>query len=216
MTTITTAFEDAVHDSQQCFRLLLKAMSEPGEIVTLEMSEGFGAMHKAATQTLLSLSDNATPIWLSESHLKDAAIRENIRFHCGSPVTEIQNGASFAVIAEQDLADFDWSNATFSLGCEEYPDQSTTVIVELSRLSSLGNGSVANQSKGDITLTLSGPGIESQSVLNIGVVSQEFQHFLQGRQEHFAFPLGIDLVLVSDEIIACLPRTTLVEVNSCM
>lgn len=42
MTTITTAFQDAVHDSQQCFRLLLKAMSEPGEIVTLEMSEGFG------------------------------------------------------------------------------------------------------------------------------------------------------------------------------
>ncbi|MGR5177179.1 phosphonate C-P lyase system protein PhnH [Vibrio parahaemolyticus] len=213
MTTITTAFQDAVHDSQQCFRLLLKAMSEPGELVTLEMSKGFGAMHKATTQTLLSLSDNATPIWLSESHLKDAAIRENIRFHCGSPVTERQNSASFAVIAEQDLADFDWNNATFSLGCEEYPDQSTTVIVELG---SLGKGLVANYSKGDITLTLTGPGIESQSVMNIGVVSQAFQHFLQGRQEHFAFPLGIDLVLVSGEIIACLPRTTLVEVNPCM
>lgn len=213
MTTITTAFKDAVHDSQQCFRLLLKAMSEPGEIVTLEMSEGFGAMHKAATQTLLSLSDNATPIWLSESHLKDAAIRENIRFHCGSPVTERQNSASFAVIAEQDLADFDWNNATFSLGCEEYPDQSTTVIVELG---SLTNGSDASPSKGGLTLTLSGPGIESQSVLNIGAVSQAFQLFLQERLEHFAFPLGIDLILVSDESIACLPRTTLVEVNSCM
>lgn len=213
MTTITTAFKDAVHDSQQCFRLLLKAMSEPGEIVTLEMSEGFGAMHKAATQTLLSLSDNATPIWLSESHLKDAAIRENIRFHCGSPVTERQNSASFAVIAEQDLADFDWNNATFSLGCEEYPDQSTTVIVELG---SVTNGSDASPSKGGLTLTLSGPGIESQSVLNIGVASKAFQHFLQGRQEHFAFPLGIDLILVNDESIACLPRTTLVEVNSCM
>ena len=213
MTTITTAFKDAVHDSQQCFRLLLKAMSEPGEIVTLEMSEGFGAMHKAATQTLLSLSDNATPIWLSESHLKDAAIRENIRFHCGSPVTERQNSASFAVIAEQDLADFDWNNATFSLGCEEYPDQSTTVIVELGGLT---NGSDANPSKGGLTLTLSGPGIESKSVLNIGVASKAFQHFLQGRQEHFAFPLGIDLILVNDESIACLPRTTLVEVNSCM
>ncbi len=213
MTTITTAFKDAVHDSQQCFRLLLKAMSEPGEIVTLEMSEGFGAMHKAATQTLLSLSDNATPIWLSESHLKDAAIRENIRFHCGSPVTERQNSASFAVIAEQDLADFDWNNATFSLGCEEYPDQSTTVIVELG---SLTNGSDASPSKGGLTLTLSGPGIESQSVLNIGVASKVFQHFLQRRQEHFAFPLGIDLILVNDESIACLPRTTLVEVNSCM
>ena len=213
MTTITTAFEDAVHDSQQCFRLLLKAMSEPGELVTLDRSEGFGAMHKAATQTLLSLSDNATPIWLSESHLKDAAIRENIRFHCGSPVTETQNSASFAVIAEQDLADFDCNKATFSLGCEEYPDQSTTVIVELS---SLSNGSVANKSKDGITLTLSGPGIESQSMLNIGAVSTEFQHFLQGRQGHFAFPLGIDLILVCDEIITCLPRTTVVEVNSCM
>jgi alpha-D-ribose 1-methylphosphonate 5-triphosphate synthase subunit PhnH len=213
MTTITTAFKDAVHDSQQCFRLLLKAMSEPGEIVALDRSKGFGSMHKAATQTLLSLSDNATPIWLSESYLKDAAIHENIRFHCGSPVTERQNSASFAVIAEQDLADFDWNKATFSLGCEEYPDQSTTVIVELS---SLTNGSVANNSKDGITLTLSGPGIESQSMLNIGTVSQEFQHFLQGRQEHFAFPLGIDLILVCDEIITCLPRTTLVEVNSCM
>ncbi|MGR5287691.1 phosphonate C-P lyase system protein PhnH [Vibrio maritimus] len=213
MTTITTAFKDAVHDSQQCFRLLLKAMSEPGEIVALDMSKGFGSMHKAATQTLLSLSDNATPIWLSESYRKDAAILENIRFHCGSPVTEIQSSASFAVIAEQDLADFDWSKATFSLGCEEYPDQSTTVIVELG---SLANGTVENPSKSGITLTLSGPGIESQSALHIGVVSQEFQHFLQERQELVAFPLGIDLILVCDEIIACLPRTTLVEVNSCM
>ncbi|GAL24538.1 PhnH protein [Vibrio variabilis] len=210
MTTITTAFQDAVHDSQHCFRLLLKAMSEPSEIFTLTKSEGFGAMHKASTQTLLSLADNATPIWLSASHQDDAAIRENIRFHCGSPMTEAQHDASFAVIAERDLAAFDWNNAAFNLGCEEYPDQSTTVIVELGTLSSSANQNLAQDG---VSLTLAGPGIESTTTLSIGDVPVGFQHFLLERQQRFAFPLGIDLVLVSDDAIACLPRTTHIEVN---
>ncbi len=35
--------------------LLLKAMSEPGTVVTLNRCEGFGSMMSAAAQTLLSM-----------------------------------------------------------------------------------------------------------------------------------------------------------------
>ncbi|CAM2824802.1 phosphonate C-P lyase system protein PhnH [Vibrio mytili] len=232
MTTITTAFQDAVHDSQHCFRRLLKAMSEPGHMVTLQRSEGFGSLHKATTQILLSMSDNATPIWLSHTHQHDEVISDNIRFHCGSAIAANQNDASFAVIAKQDLATFDWDAAAFNLGTDEYPDQSATVIVELSELNDgelsvskarggeLGNEGlrdvVSSQKSNDtVTLTLSGPGIETQSTLTLGQLPVGFQAFLQTRQEQVAFPKGLDLILVSDDKIACLPRTTHIEVNSC-
>eukprot|EP00487_Bulimina_marginata_P009024 TRINITY_DN335_c0_g1_i2.p1 TRINITY_DN335_c0_g1~~TRINITY_DN335_c0_g1_i2.p1 ORF type:complete len:173 (+),score=23.16 TRINITY_DN335_c0_g1_i2:383-901(+) len=152
MSMISPAFQDAVHDSQQCFRLLLKAMSEPGTVVTLNRCEGFGSMMSAATQTLLSMADNATPIWLSETLKADHAVTENIKFHVGAPIVEQTQQASFAAISAQDLQEIDWSELTFNLGNEEYPDTSTTFVIEVDSLTS------------GTELSLSGPGIQSDKL----------------------------------------------------
>ncbi|CAH0530297.1 phosphonate C-P lyase system protein PhnH [Vibrio hippocampi] len=204
MTTITTAFSDAVHDSQHCFRQLLKAMSEPGQKVSLDRCEGFGTMHSATSQLLLTMADNATPIWLSPSLLTQDAVVDNLRFYCGSPLTTSCEQSAFAVISAVDIATFDWQSAVFNLGTEEYPDQSTTVVVE-----------IEDQMMGQ-TVSLSGPGIERSHSLELGGAPAEFIQFLQQRQERFPFPLGIDLILVSQRQVVAIPRTTKVKVMPCM
>lgn len=211
MTTITTAFKDAVHDSQHCFRQLLKAMSEPGQTVSLDRCPGFGSMHSATTQTLLTMADNVTPIWLSPSFATDQPIIDNLRFYCGSSIASSPEHATFAVISAMDTTSFDWSAAQFNLGSEEYPDQSTTVLVEF-------EGQLKGQTdehKGQ-TVLLSGPGIESTQRLNITGAPEAFVKFLIQRQERFTFPLGVDLLLISHSQVVAIPRTTKVEVTTCM
>ncbi|PMJ90753.1 phosphonate C-P lyase system protein PhnH [Vibrio sp. 10N.261.55.A7] len=203
MSMISPAFQDAVHDSQQCFRLLLKAMSEPGTIVTLDRCDGFGSMMSASAQTLLSMSDNVTPIWLSPSFLQDRAISENIKFHVSVPIVESLEQASFAAFSLQDLDSQDWCSLPFNTGNEEYPDSSTTVIIELDSLA------------GGAALELSGPGIESHKTAYLNGAPNALITFLMHRQDQMAFPLGIDVIFVADQQVMCLPRTTKVEVPVC-
>ncbi|WP_333912713.1 phosphonate C-P lyase system protein PhnH [Vibrio coralliirubri] len=203
MSMISPAFQDAVHDSQQCFRLLLKAMSEPGTVVTLNRCEGFGSMMSAAAQTLLSMADNATPIWLSSTLKADHAVTENIKFHIGAPIVEQTQQASFAAISAQDLHDVDWSELTFNLGNEEYPDTSTTVVIEVDSLTS------------GTELSLSGPGIQSEQAAFFSGLPAGFIAHLKERQSLVKFPLGVDFIFVANQQALCLPRTTKVEATTC-
>ncbi len=64
--TLQPAFTLAVQDAQHSFRRLLKAMSEPGVIVSLhQLSQGWLPLNLATTSVLLTLADNDTPVWLS-------------------------------------------------------------------------------------------------------------------------------------------------------
>ncbi|RTZ18266.1 phosphonate C-P lyase system protein PhnH [Vibrio aquaticus] len=209
MNTITTAFPNAVHDSQHCFRQLLTALSEPGKLITLDRCSGFSSMHSAATQTLLTLTDNTTPLWLSKSYASQSTLIENLRFHCGVSIEPSQEKASFAVIAEQDLAEFSWGDAAFYVGNEEYPDSSTTVIVELKALS------LASEQTTSQVLRLTGPGIKTQVEIDSDLMPASLIAFLEQRQDQFAFPIGIDLLLVSGEALLAIPRTTKIEVTAC-
>ena len=203
MSMISPAFQDAVHDSQQCFRLLLKAMSEPGTVVTLNRCEGFGSMMSAAAQTLLSMADIATPIWLSSTLKADHAVTENIKFHIGAPIAEQPQQAGFAVISAQDLLAIDWTELTFNLGNEEYPDTSTTVVIEVDNFNS------------GIDMSLSGPGIQSEQIVSFNGLPEGFVSYLKERQSLVKFPLGVDFIFVANQQALCLPRTTKVEATSC-
>ncbi|EGA64395.1 phosphonate C-P lyase system protein PhnH [Vibrio brasiliensis LMG 20546] len=166
-------------------------------------------MHSAATQTLLTLADNTTQLWLSSSYASQKNLIDNLRFHCGVSIEPSQQKASFAVIAEQDLAEFSWGDATFSPGNEEYPDSSTTVIVELNALS------IASESTASQVLRLTGPGIKTHVEIDSGSMPTSLMTFLEQRQERYTFPRGIDLLLVSGETLLAIPRTTKIEVTAC-
>ena len=57
------AFQDSVHDSQQCFRLILKAMSEPGTKVSLPRVDAELPIANAILSILLTLVDQSSSLW---------------------------------------------------------------------------------------------------------------------------------------------------------
>jgi alpha-D-ribose 1-methylphosphonate 5-triphosphate synthase subunit PhnH len=81
-----------------------------------------------------------------------------------------------------------------SLGSIEYPDRSTTVILQVE---SLTQGQVYE---------LRGPGIDGTVVLRAVIEPRDL--FERLAINATLFPRGIDVVLVHDDDIVALPRTT--------
>ena len=86
--TLQPAFTLAVQDAQHSFRRLLKAMSEPGVIVSLQqLQHGWQPLNVASTSLLLTLADRETPVWLA-SALRNDLVGQNLRFHTGAPLVD--------------------------------------------------------------------------------------------------------------------------------
>jgi alpha-D-ribose 1-methylphosphonate 5-triphosphate synthase subunit PhnH len=82
----------------------------------------------------------------------------------------------------------------FAFGTPEYPDRSTTVILQVE---SLTQGSA---------FELRGPGIDG--VVALRATLQPADLFKQLAINAALFPRGIDLVLVADDAVVAIPRTT--------
>jgi alkanesulfonate monooxygenase SsuD/methylene tetrahydromethanopterin reductase-like flavin-dependent oxidoreductase (luciferase family) len=82
----------------------------------------------------------------------------------------------------------------FAFGSNEYPDRSTTLILQVE---SLTQGP---------PLELRGPGIDGTAVLQAAI--QPADLFERLEINRMLFPRGIDAVLVADDAIVAIPRTT--------
>lgn len=189
--TLLASFTHPVADSQQAFRRILKAMSEPGVMVSLPQLPAWGMASSAATAVLMTLVDRETPLYL-DSRLSNEALLTNLRFHTGAPVTE-QTDAPFALLhAKSDIP-----IQPFSPGDNFSPEKSTTLIIEVPSLN------------GGLTLRLSGPGLmESRAIAP--QLPESVLHYL--RERPHSFPQGIDLIFTCGENMMALPRTTAVRV----
>lgn len=192
--TLMTAFNLPVQDAQQSFRRLLKAMSEPGVIVALHsLHRGWEPLNIASTSVLLTLADNDTPVWISQTLANDIAT-QNIRFHTNAPIASSPEMAQFAVACEN------ISSAQLNAlaqGTDVAPDTSATLILQVSRLS------------GGRMLRLTGAGIAEERMI-APQLPDCIIHELTERPH--PFPLGIDLILTCGERLLAIPRTTHVEV----
>ena len=75
-----------MRDSQQVFRLVLAAMSEPGSVHDIEVDMTPPARLDPATAAVcLTLLDFETPVWLDAAADSDET-RAWLRFHCGCPL----------------------------------------------------------------------------------------------------------------------------------
>lgn len=181
------AFVDPVLDAQRGFRAALKALAEPGLIQSLPCAPHLDGLAPATYALCLALLDVDTPLWLAPS-FDTALIRANLAFHCGCPLTSDRAEAAFALLAEQDLLDL----GGFDHGNDRYPDQSCTLLVQLSDLES-GRG-----------LNCRGPGIQTQRLMHLPVP----QAFWLERQRREAFPRGLDVLFCADHHLIGLPRST--------
>lgn len=192
-------FGDPVHDAQAVFRSVLRAMSRPGEVQDLSLDVAPPApLFPAAAGVCLALLDLDTRLWIGGCDGDAADAAAFVAFHTGAPATDDVGQADFAVIADgMQVPALD----TFRQGTDEAPENSATVIVQVSGL---------DVRDGTGAWRLSGPGIDGETSLHVEGVRQNLVGDLAANRARF--PRGVDLILCTATGIAALPRTTKVEV----
>lgn len=187
---IAPGFEDAVEAGQRHFRALLDAMAHPGRIVALdgELPKPPDGLMRGVWALAIGLLDYETPVWTDRPE-----ILASLRFHCGCPVAS-EADAAFALVTDPRAMP---PLAAFHQGEPDYPDRSTTILLQVATLDDRG-------------AKLSGPGIRETARLGVGGMRADF--WQQFAANHRQFPLGVDLVLVAGSRISALPRSTRVEV----
>lgn len=185
-------FADPVGASQTVFRALMDAMARPGtEHALPDVTVAPAPLSASASALIATLADADTPVWLDAALTKTSAVRDWIVFHTGAPVVNNPSDAAFALVAApQNLSALNG----FSLGTQEFPDRSTTIILQVSTLSD------------GARLTLEGPGIKGQAHLAPNPMPQHFEN--QWQANRAAFPRGVDLILAAPGCVAALPRST--------
>ncbi len=191
---VQEGFADLARDSQRVFRAVMTAMSRPGAIVNIDVGLVPPApLAHGAAALALALCDFETPIWLDPS-LSQGDARDYLRFHTGAPIVEAAERAAFAFFAgPPGAAEID----AFSLGSQEYPDRSATLIVQVRSLA-------ANPG-----WRLTGPGVDGEAFLEAGPLSADFVE--RRRALRGLFPRGLDFIFVAETRAAALPRTTRIE-----
>ena len=189
---MTGGFFNPVFDAQAIFRAVMDAMARPGTVQPVKaLAQPPQPLSPVAAAIALTLCDNDTPLWLDPSLKQAATVESWLGFHTGAPFADLPADAYFAVVAEPTaLIAFE----NFAQGTQEYPDRSTTLVLQVASLSS-----------GE-KLRLEGPGIDGSVTIAPAPLPRHFVE--QWKQNSARFPRGVDLVLAAPEGIACLPRTT--------
>lgn len=195
MTTIAElppGFVDKVLSAQSTFRSVMDAMARPGSVQRIvPMAGAPGAMMRGTAAIALTLFDHDTPLWLDARMAESSDVVKWLKFHTGAPVVQDTSIASFGLISDGTaLPAFEH----FALGTSEYPDRSTTLILQVESLD-------AGRS-----FELRGPGIDGVTTLQASI--RPFDLFERLRVNETLFPRGIDLVLVADDAVVAIPRTT--------
>ncbi len=193
---MTVLNPDPAFASQAAFHALMEAFARPGEIRTVRGATAPVPLAPATAALVQSLADYETPVWLDSTLAGLSAVAEWIRFHTGAPLVTDPSAAAFALVADPNgMPDF----ARFSLGSEEYPDRSTTVVVQIERFDGR-------------SLSIEGPGIKTTRSLAAEPLPDDFVERLRANRE--LFPRGIDLVLVAGEQVTALPRSIRVAMET--
>lgn len=193
---LAPAFDDPALASQAVFRTVMEAMARPGLPRPLAASLAPPApLSPTAAAVALTLLDYETPFWLDQRLAAAGEVAAWLKFHTGAPLSGNPAQSSFAFICDPaTMPAFE----TFSQGVSEYPDRSTTLVVQVARLD-----------RGD-ALTLSGPGIAGSRSFCAAPLPDDFPARLLANRA--LFPRGVDLILVSAQAVAALPRSLRVAV----
>jgi alpha-D-ribose 1-methylphosphonate 5-triphosphate synthase subunit PhnH len=195
MTTVAelpAGFADKVLSAQSTFRSVMDAMARPGAVQRIVAAAGGpAAMMRGTAAIALTLFDHDTPVWLDPAMAATSDVAKWLKFHTGAPVIADSSICSFALVGDAGgLPELD----RFSFGTDEYPDRSTTLILQVESLTE------------GLAFDLSGPGIDGAAVLRATIKPPEL--FERLAINATLFPRGIDLVLVADDAIVAIPRTT--------
>ncbi|MEM8543874.1 MAG: phosphonate C-P lyase system protein PhnH [Cyanobacteria bacterium P01_H01_bin.119] len=188
MTVQLPGFQDAVHHSQHTFRALLNALARPGQIQSTAPLTPPTALAPSIAAASLTLLDLETRLWLQPGLPSES--RNWLLFHTGCHFTEDPKQADFALITDLNTAP---QLDAFNFGSPEYPEASTSLLIQLSGLSS-GN-----------SVRLAGPGIQGAIAVSIPIRSRFWQ---QWQAMTANYPLGLDIWCFAHNQVLGLPRSS--------
>lgn len=191
---------DFVHDTQKIYRKLLDSMSKPGkinnisnEIKDIEIYSSLSKDLMGIIYTLLNLE--------SKFYIEDKEESKFIKLHTLAKEKNIEN-AEFIIfdIEKENKNNLIEIVEKCEVGTLEDPNLGSTLILKVKKI----------QESGD--LILRGPGIKNSNEFSIDGLDEVF--FKKREAINKEFPMGIDIILIDqDANIACLPRTTSIEVG---
>jgi alpha-D-ribose 1-methylphosphonate 5-triphosphate synthase subunit PhnH len=191
---IRPGFQDIPGESQTVFRAVMNAMARPGTIHEIDAHFTPPApLNPAAAAILLTLADFETAVWLDTALSEGNGAADFLRFHTGAKFNAAPEEANFALISDPASVP---PLASFAQGTPDFPDRSTTLVIQVSLLSRDG-------------WRLTGPGIDGETALGAWPLPPGFDDQL--RDNHSLFPLGVDVIFAAPERIAALPRSTRIE-----
>ena len=194
---LSTGFADGVVSAHSTFRSVMDAMARPGSVQKIVAAVGTPWPLMPGTAAIaLTLFDHDTPIWLDRRMSETPEVANWLKFHSGAPVVTDPSVCGFAVVVEGGaLPDLE----RFSFGTAEYPDRSTTLILQVESLTE------------GCAYELRGPGINGAVVLRAKIEPKNL--FERLAINATLFPRGIDVVLVAGDEIVAIPRTTRLAVH---
>lgn len=186
---------EPVAAAQRTFRVLLTAMANPGSVHALDPRPG----ETAAEAVAFALCDHEVAFAVVGEAAATGAVPVARRITLRTGSSEAEIAASAFVFAYESLGDDRWRQVR--RGTLAYPDTGATVVYTLAAVG-----------VGPLTLTLTGPGIETARRLSLaGLPANE----LAARDRACAdYPMGVDCIFVDTHgQIACLPRSTAVQIE---
>ena len=195
---LAAGFHDPIHDSQAVFRGVLDVLSKPGTLVSLSLGtiSPPNGLNAATFALGLTLFDLQSPVCLSGGSLE--ASKQQIvypfRFHCGCRFVDDPHESAFAIATEGSATP---TLASLSQGSDLYPEESTTLIVQVSCFTA------------GTSVSISGPGIREKATLNIAGVGDGFWE--QRADLESLYPRGVDIIFTCGSDLIGLPRSSRVE-----
>lgn len=184
-------FADPTRDAQHVFRATLDALAHPGRRYPLTgPATPPAAIGPGLAAIALTLFDEECSVWVAGDAGDDAELTAWLAFHTGAVRATRPADADFVVVSRASrpvLADL-------AQGTDDDPHRSATLVLDV------------RGADGDAGLTASGPGIDGSVVVDAPWVDATF--LAEWRQNGARFPRGVDVLLVADDHVSALPRTT--------
>jgi alpha-D-ribose 1-methylphosphonate 5-triphosphate synthase subunit PhnH len=189
-------FADPTRDAQRAFRAVLGALAHPTRSFPLARpADPPAALGPGLAAVALTLLDEDCAVWLGGALAHDDEVAAWLAFHTGARRANAAAEADFVIADPATLPPL----ASLALGTDEAPHLSATVVLDVRGCTGLPNTVPAR-------FRASGPGIDGTATLTAPWAADGFS--AEWHRNTGIFPRGVDLLLVDDDTVAALPRTT--------
>ncbi len=201
--------QELVRYAQRTFRGLLDSMARPGKVNRVAACPLCDAGGQAGDPYLLGVACTLLDpeVGFCVAGDREGRLRDWLALRTGArPVAPAE--ADFLLLTPEDDPRLLYEAKRGTL---DYPDRGATVIVSRVGLEDAGGAAAGRRSPAVQPLRLTGPGIPSEATLFAGGLGE--RQVAVWREVNREFPLGIDVILVGEGRVACLPRSVKIEVG---